>query len=83
MPEVAGEEPMGEKVGAAEAEVVLAAGSAGAPGGRGRPREGGAGSSAGGAAAHGASREGASGAEEPRRNQSRSVVVRGGRAVLM
>ena len=56
---------------------------AGAPGRAGWLRRGGAESGAGGAVVPGACREGAAGAEEPRRNQSRSVVERGGRAVLV
>ena len=53
MMDAAGEEPTGDKVGTAEAEVAPAAGSAGAPGGRGGLRQGGAGSGAGGAVAPG------------------------------
>ena len=75
MPVVAGEEPTGAKVGTEEAGM--------APRRGGWPRRGGAESGAGGAAAPGACREGAGGAEEPRRNQSRSAVERGGRAVLV
>ena len=82
MPEAAGEEPTGAKVGTAEAEVAPAAGSAGAPGGRGRLREDGAESGAGGAAVLAACREGVGGAEGPRRNQFRSAVVRGGEGGL-
>ena len=78
MPDAAGEEPTGAKVGTEEAGVALVAEGAGAPGGRG-----GAESGAGGAPAPGACREGAGGAEEPRRNQSRSAVERGERAVLV
>ena len=83
MPAVAGEEPMGAKVGTEEAGVAPVAEGAGAPGRGGWPRRGGAESGAGGAAAPGACREGAGGAEEPRRNQSRSAVERGGRAILV
>ena len=83
MPEAVGEEPTGAKVGTEEAEVVPVAEGAGAPGGRGWLRRGGAESGAGGAAAPGACREGTGGAEEPRRNQSRSAVERGGGAVLV
>ena len=82
-PEAVGEEPTRAKVGTEEAEVAPVAGGAGAPGGRGWLRRGGVESGAGGAAALGACWEGAGGAEEPRRNQSRSAVVRGGRAVLV
>ena len=83
MPVVAGEEPTGAKVGTEEAGVAPVAEGAGAHGRGGWPRRGGAESGAGGAAAPGACREGAGGAEEPRRNQSRSAVERGGRAVLV
>ena len=83
MPEVAGEEPTGVKVGTEEAGVVPVAEGAGAPGGRGWLRRGGAESGTGGAVAPGACRQGAGGAEEPRRNQSKSAVKRGGRAVLV
>ena len=79
MPEAAGEELTGAKAGTAEAELAPAAEGAGAPWGRGRVREGGAESGARGAAAPGACREGTGGAEGPRRNHSRSAVVRGGR----
>ena len=82
-PVVAGEEPTGAKVGTVEVGVAPVAVGAGAPGRGGWPRRGGAKSGAGGAAAPGASRECAGGAEEPRRNQSRSAVERGGRAVLV
>ena len=78
MPVVAGEEPTGGKVGTEEAGVAPVAEGAGAPGRGGWPRRGGAESGAGGAAAPGACREGARSAEEPRRNQSRSAVERGG-----
>ena len=83
MPVVAGEEPTGAKVGTGEAGLAPVAEGAGAPGRGGWPRRGGAESGAGGAAAPGACRECAGGAEEPRRNQSRSAVERGGRAVLV
>ena len=83
MPVVAGEDPTGAKVGTEEAGVAPVAEGAGAPGRGGWPRRGGAESGAGGAAAPRACREGAGGAEEPRRNQSRSAVERGGRAVLV
>ena len=82
-PVVAGEEPTGAKVGTEEAGVAPVAEGAGAPGRGGWPRRGGAESGAGGAAAPGACRECAGGAEEPRQNQSRSAVERGGRAVLV
>ena len=82
-PVVAGKEPTGVKVGTEEAGVAPVAVGAGAPLRGGWPRRGGAESGAGGAAAPGASRECAGGAEEPRRNQSRSAVERGGRAVLV
>ena len=78
MPDVAGEEPTGAKVGTEEAGVAPVAEGAGAPGVRGWLRRGGAESGAGGAVVPGACRGGAGGAEEPRRNQSRSAVGRGG-----
>ena len=83
MPDVAGEEPTGAKVGTEKAGVAPVAEGAGAPGRGGWLRRGGAESGAGGAAVPGACKEGAGGAEEPRRNQSRSIVERGGRAVLV
>ena len=57
-------------MGTEEAGVAPVAEGAGAPGRGGWPRRGGA-------------ESGAGGAEEPRRNQSRSAVERGGRAVLV
>ena len=80
---VAGEELTGAKVGTEEVGVAPVAEGAGAPGRGGWPRRGGAKSGAGGAAAPGECRQCAGGAEELRRNQSRSSVERGGRAVLV
>ena len=83
MPDVAGEEPTGAKVGTEEAGVAPVAEGAGAPGRGGWLRRVGAESGAGEAVVAWDCREGAGGAEEPRRNQSRSAVERGGRAVLV
>ena len=83
MPTVARKEPTGAKVGTEEAAVAPVAEGAGALLRGGWLRRGGSESGAGWAAASGACREGAGGAEEPGRNQSRSAVERGGRAVLV
>ena len=83
MPDAASEEPTLAKVGTEEVGAAPVAEGAGAPGRGGWLRRGGAESGAGAAAVPGACKEGAGGAEEPKQNQSRSIVEGGGRAVLV